>query len=111
MIVIPGKNVKTKFTNPYDYGPIVQFIGPRKGNHTVYSDRLYMWDSEKHDSLCTKHFGNTGQYWSDRQPKLIEAFLRDYLDKPSLVLTRVEEHCNVSSGYPVWRLDYWAEGE
>jgi hypothetical protein len=32
-----------------------------KGNQTVYSDRLFQWDSKKHDTLCRKYFGNDGQ--------------------------------------------------
>ena len=74
-------------------------------NSTVYSDRLYQWDYEKYNELCWKYFGNHGQYWSGRDTKLIEAFLRDYIDDQTIVLCRIEETVNQSSGYPLWRFD------
>lgn len=73
---------------------------------TVYSDRLLQWDYEKHNSLCKKYFGNEGQYWSGRDPKTIEKFLQDYLEKPNLVLCKIEQLENQSNGYPYWRFDY-----
>jgi hypothetical protein len=82
------------------------FDNGEKATDTVYSDRLFQWDSKKHDELCQKHFGNQGQYWSGRSPELIEAFLRDYMDDQSVVLCRIEEHENQSTGYPLWRFDY-----
>lgn len=48
------------------------------------------------------HFGNESDYWNDRKPSKIEAFLRAYFDDPTLILTRVEEQCNQATGYPVW---------
>lgn len=77
-----------------------------KATDTVYSDRLYQWNSKKHDMLCMKHFGNTGQYWGNRDPEKIELFLRDYCNDSSIVLCRIEEHENKSNGYPLWRIDY-----
>lgn len=73
---------------------------------TVYSDRLYQWDSDKHDKLCIKYFGNTWQYWGGRTVYDIELFLREYTGHKSLILCKVEELENQSNGYPYWRFDY-----
>lgn len=97
---------KTKFTHPYSYDPIVQYRASGESNGTIYTDRLLQWDFEKHDKLCVKHFGNTGQYWDNREPEKIEAFLRDWCDDRGLMLIQVTEYCNQATGYPTWRLDY-----
>ena len=104
-----GKPVeRTKEEYPYAYdGFVIWRCGANsEAVSTVYSDRLYQLDYEKHDKFCQKHFGNKGQYWNTREPKKIQAFLLDYLDKPKLKLIFVMEYCNMSSGYPVWRFDY-----
>jgi len=104
-----GKPVKrTKQTHPYSYDGYIQYRGGEneEANGTIYSDRLLQWDFDKHDALCMKHFGNKGQYWNDRDPKKIQAFLRDWTDNQKLKLIFVMEYCNQSSGYPVWRFDY-----
>lgn len=88
--------------------PFVSFDSNVKANSTVYSDRLFQWDPKKHDELCRKYWDNTGQYWGGRSPESIEAFLREYEDDNTLVLCRIEEHKNQSSGYPLWRLDYFS---
>ena len=72
----------------------------------LYSDRLFQWDYEKHDRLCKKHFGNEGQYWNNRSPKSIQAFLRDYTENQELILVGIMEGCNLSSGYPYWVFMY-----
>lgn len=99
---------RSKAEYPYSYDAFVTWRGlaNEELNGSVYSDRLYQWDWEKHNALCNKHFGNQGQRWSERQPDKIEAFLRDYLDDPELVLGLVMEGCNVSSGYPYWYFGY-----
>lgn len=94
---------RSKMQFPYSYSPFVVWrkagtTGP--GEHAVYSDRLFQWDSNKHDSLCLKHFGDRGQMWSSRSPAAIEAFLRDYFGRQDLELQLVMEGCNVASGYP-----------
>jgi len=103
---------RTKRSHPYSYDGFVQWRGGenKEATSTIYSDRLLQWDFDKHDELCMKHFGNEGQYWNDRDPKKIEAFLRDWTDDQTLKLIFVMEYCNVSSGYPVWRFDY-SKGE
>lgn len=98
----------TKEQNPYGYSPILLFQNKAvKASGTIYSDRLLQWDSEKHDDLCIKHFGNKRQYWSDRLPQFVEAFLRDWCDYPELKLARIVEYCNTANGHPFWRFDYF----
>ena len=93
---------RTPHEFPYSYDAYV--ISKKSDNykHCVYSDRLLQWNYDKHNELCLKHFGNEGQYWSDRSDDKIEAFLRDYLDKPELELVGIMNGCNVSNGYPYW---------
>ena len=99
---------RTKQSHPYSYDGFVLWRGGKNedANNTVYTDRLYQWDYKKYNELCLKHFGNEGQYWDNRNHKLIELFLQDYLDNDKLKLVFIMEYCNVSSGYPVWRFDF-----
>lgn len=100
---------RTKQSHPYSYDGFVQWRGGKneEANGTIYSDRLLQWDFDKHDELCMKHFGNEHQHWDRRDPKKIQAFLRDWTDNQKLKLIFVMEYCNQSSGYPVWRFDYF----
>jgi hypothetical protein len=105
-----GRRVtRTKQTHPWSYDEFVKWKAPgglveKSG---TYSDRLYQQDSKKHDELCLKHFGNKGQYWDQRSPAKIEAFLIDYLDCfEDVKLVRICEGCNQATGYPYWRFDY-----
>jgi hypothetical protein len=91
---------------PYSYDGFVLWRTEGKAGDTIYSDRLLQWDFTKHDKLCMKHFGNTGQVWGNRNPKKIEAFLRDWCDNPKLKLILIMQYCNLSSGFPTWRFDY-----
>lgn len=75
--------------------------------NSAYSDRLWQWDHKKHDELCQKHWGNRGQYWHERTPNEISAFLSDYFGK-KCVVTKIMLYENVSSGYPVWNI-FWVE--
>lgn len=104
-----GESVeRTPYTNPYSYDGFIVWRGGlnKDANSTIYSDRLIQWDFKKHDELSMKHFGNHAQIWYDRDPKKIEAFLRDWTDDPKLKLVFVMQYCNVSSGFPLWRFDY-----
>jgi hypothetical protein len=89
-----------------------QFEGSITGyTNTVYSDRLFQWDHEKYNRLCQKHFGDEGQVFYNRKSDKIEAFLRDYTEDESLILTLVKEQKNVSSGYPLWLFGYVKKGD
>lgn len=104
-----GQLVKrSKCEYPYSYDGFVTWRGGenKEANGTIYSDRLLQWDYKKYNELSKKHFGNEGQIFYDRQPKQIEAFLRDWTGDENLRLILVMEYCNVSSGYPLWRFDY-----
>lgn len=99
---------KSRASYPYSYSTFVQY---RNGENSevkscAYSDRLFQWDTKKYNSLCEKHFGNTGQYFSRRNPSTIESFLRDYFDNQELRLIVIQEGCNVSNGYPFWVFHY-----
>jgi len=98
--------VRTKQSHPYSYDPITQFSRPASkddAEDSVYSDRMDEWDPELCAKLKNKHFGNTGDYWDQRSPAAIESFLKDYFTAPNLILTKVIEHCNQATGYPVWQ--------
>lgn len=98
---------RTKADYPYSYDGFVTWRGGKNeaANDTIYSDHLGKWNREKRDALLLKHFGDTGDYYDNREPAKIEAFLRDFLDKPALKLVFVMEYCNVANGYPYWRFD------
>lgn len=98
---------RTPYTHPYSYDGFVTYRGGKNEEvtGTVYSDRLLQWDYEKTRKLMKKHFKNSGDYYNDRTPKQIEAFLCDRLDK-KVALVLVMQYCNQSSGYPVWRFDF-----
>ncbi|MEG0869480.1 MAG: hypothetical protein RSG77_20885 [Hafnia sp.] len=68
----------------------------------VYSDRLLDQDRSRHDLLCQRHWGNKSQWWTDRSPKSIEAFLIDWLATPFVTLTRITKGTNASNGFPYW---------
>lgn len=94
--------------NPYSHAPFTMWEKSdtvEKGRQTVYSDRLYSWDSEKYDTLCVKHWNNKGHYFDKRTPASVEAFLSDYFGK-KISLERIEQQVNLGSGYPLWRFDY-----
>ena len=103
---------KTRAQYPYSYDPLVIHIDQSKGpaTKTTWSDRLYQFDSVKYNELCTKHFGDQGQYWNQRNVKHIEAFLQDWYEDKSVALVAVIEYCNQATCYPVWRFDV-ATGE
>ncbi len=93
-----NKQVRTKQSHPYSYDAFIIWRNEEhKPTSTIYSDRLLQWDFAKHDTLCKKHFGDRGQYWNNRQPEIIEAFLRDWCEDNTLILTCLTEYCNASN--------------
>jgi hypothetical protein len=102
---------RSKWDYPYSYSGFVQerVLPNSEATGTVYTDRLLQWDYKKARDLIAKHWPkDQGDYWSNRSAAEIQNFLRDYLDKPNLQVVLVMEYCNMSSGYPVWRIDYKA---
>lgn len=97
---------KTKSKYPYSYDGFVTY---RNGNNsevndTIWSDRIQQQDYSKVERLKKKHFGNVSDYYSNANPKKIEAFLSEFLGRDVTIIF-IMEYCNVSSGYPVWRFD------
>lgn len=83
-------------------------IGQTANSHT-HSDRLWEADAEKYNQVSQKLFGDQSQLWWDsRSPAQVEAFLRDYFDKPALVLVEIQKMYNRSNGGPVWGFSYRA---
>lgn len=106
------QGTRDRFSYPYSYDPFMVWLNPnadkQKADNTIYTDRLLMWDYDKHNLLCKKHFGNEGQQWENRDPKKIEAFLCDWTGKKVTLIANIQ-YVNVSSGYPLWRLDFCEE--
>lgn len=102
-----GKPVeRTKERYPYSYDGFVTWRGGdnEEANSTVYTDRLIR--EPYYDELSKKHFGNTGQLFFNREPEVIETFLKDALKNDKVKLILIMEYCNVSTGYSLWRLDF-----
>lgn len=97
---------RTKSEYPYSYDGFVTYRNGDNSevNGTIYSDRISQQDYSKTERLKKKHFGDTSDYYSNANPKKIESFLSEYLDR-DIKLILIMEYCNVSSGYPVWRFD------
>ena len=98
---------RTPIDFPYSYD---EYLLWRKDYHkdksqTVYSDRLFQWDSEKYNKCCEEIFGNHGQYFDDRNPEDINKFLNKYLGK-EVKLTAVLQSCDGSTRYPVQKFVY-----
>ena len=105
---LDGEEVKrTPISHPYSYEPFVQWIDDynKEKGHTVYSDRMFQWDSEKYNKCCDEIFGNHGQYFDNRNPDKINQFLNKYFGK-EVKLTAILQYCNVSTGFPYWRFIY-----
>lgn len=83
----------------------LRVVSDKEPDGTVYTDRLYQRDHEKHDRLCEKHFGDTGQIWRDRSAEDIEAFLCDWFDK-EVEVVKIEEKKHQARGFYLWRIDY-----
>lgn len=96
---------KTKFSHPYSYDPFVIWQIKGKVNGSVYTDRLFLEDQEKAQTLYKKHMPN--KRWDNADPKQVERFLQDYMDESELRLIMITEYCNQSTGFTLWRLDYF----
>lgn len=92
-----------KLKNPYSYKSFLMWGNKVKGQIyiTDYSDRLYQRDATKYNKCCQSVFGNHGQYFDKRDPKLVEKFLNLYYGNKTK-LCWIEESCNASNGYPLW---------
>lgn len=86
--------------------PVVMYDTGEKAISCKDSDRLWSENSTLHDELCLRHFGDVSQWWNNRKPEQIQAFLRDFLQKPELVLVQVQKMYNINSGFPIWHFQY-----
>lgn len=75
----------------------------------VYTDRLYLHDSDKYNMACRHVWNNEGQFFDSRKPKDIEKMLQHYYDNNKIKLYKVVKSCNVSTGYPIWYLAFYTE--
>ncbi len=108
---LPENIVKDRYSHPYSYDPFLIYFNNKADKEvtdTIYTDRLLMWDYEKHNLLCEKHFGNKGQLWENRGYKKIESFLSDWTGKKIVLVANIQ-YVNLSNGYPLWRLDYYED--
>jgi hypothetical protein len=101
---------RTKHSYPYSYDPICQYYDDQhytQTDGTVYHDHMQQWDSQKFAACRERYSGRVYDWMSDG--RIMEAFLRDYFDKPDLKLTAIIEYCNMATGYPCFRFDYIKE--
>lgn len=98
---------RTPFEHPYTYDGFIIWRGLDNNQRTgtVYSDRLNQWDNKKFKELSLKHFDKESFNFGRCEPKKLEAFLCDYLEK-EIKLVFIMEYCNKSQGYPYYRIDY-----
>jgi hypothetical protein len=98
---------------PYSYDPFTVWGGRNpKCNGSVYTDRMSQWDYKKFSETGLKVFGNPGNlrwFAAGCDPEKVQKFMRLYFGNNTIELTRIVEYCNISNGYPVWRLDYHSE--
>lgn len=100
---IKGESVERDRHNfPYTYEPYVLWEKDyKKTDSAVYSDRLFQWDSKKAEEI-SKDIGLNLNSYSDKEPEKVEKWLRKYWNDENLVLTGIEEGCNVFNGYAYW---------
>lgn len=74
---------------------------------SAYSDRMYVWNSDKFNKAYLEVFGNNSQSFDGRKPEQIELFLKKYYKK-TLCLIEVRRWVNRSNGFPLWSF-LWEE--
>ena len=100
-------NHRSKWEYPYSYDPICIFKTQVAPTGCLYTDRLRTWyDADLFREKMQQYFGEAGDHYSNRSVAKIELFLRDLMGYPSLQITRMEEHCNQATGFPVWFFEY-----
>lgn len=89
------------YYNPYTRDNIV-FDNGMTHKESAYSDRLYQWNSKLYKELSVKHFQKDNPHWGRENILSIENFLRDYFNKPDLILCKIIYEENKSNGNPLW---------
>ncbi len=107
---IRGKRVeRTKKQYPYSYEPYCVYKDDYQlTDSTVYSDRLFEWDSQKFMECYHSIWGTKSQSFN-KDPKEIEQFLSLYYGE-TVHITGIEIACNFSTGYPYW-VFYYRKGD
>lgn len=94
---------------PYSYDTFILWKTDEcieeKSQTTVYSDRLFSWDSKKFSKAYESVWGKTSPYFYDKSIEDIKKFLGLYLKK-EIRLTLVAQGCNHSTGEPFWMFNY-----
>jgi hypothetical protein len=98
---------RTPSTHPYSYDSYILWrnLPNDQMNASAYSDRMMQWNYKKFDELWKKH-GLKGQYWYASDKDKIEAFIKDYFEKPNLKVVYVMQCCNQATGFPLWFVAY-----
>lgn len=116
---LDGKVIdKPKSEYPYNYSDFCTYNAPKDilkkleddklnyNNGGIYSDRLFTQNPERYNNSMLEVFGNKSQYFDDKSPMKIEKFLQIFYQDESLVLRKIIESCNQSSGYPCWYFSF-----
>jgi hypothetical protein len=75
----------------------------------IYSDHLYLNDTDKYNMACRSVWNNEGQVFDNRRPKDIEKMLQHYYDDNKIKLYKVVKSCNASTGYPLWYFGFYTD--
>lgn len=95
---------KTPEQSPYCYDRFAIYRnGWEKGDSVMGSKKLIR--SPHYRVFARRVFHNEGQYFSDRDPVLIQILVSMVLEKP-VILTGIEEFCQGYGGYPQWLFYY-----
>ena len=109
LIMSNKDGIVTVFPNKDKYGGVIQFDNNAEPKHSVYSDRMYGWNSKKYNECCRSIWNDESQvFYDDRTPEEVERFLRAYTEDETLTLCRIIRYERID-GYSVWRFDYNTE--
>lgn len=113
-----GRHRKSKMEYPYSYDPFTKWrkLGATHCSGTMYTDRMSSWWPSMRE--VSKEIFTEDNQWGQR----IWDFERDpTLEKTSKLISklmgkecevvRIDEHCNVATGYPVWLIFFLEKGD
>ena len=96
----------------YSYDPFTIWGGQSSScNGSDWVDHMVSRDRKKYEALIEKIFVDAegkreGVFVQGCNGQKIQQFYREFTGNHEIVLTRVVEFCNISNGYPTWRIDY-----
>ncbi|MFA5429031.1 MAG: hypothetical protein WC279_12595 [Sulfurimonas sp.] len=97
-----NNNERTPETHPYSYEGFVLYKGKGKADCTIYSDRFRNYQG--YDKAVKEAGFKVSDYWNNKKVPDIERFMSILTGEP-IKLVLLMQYCNMSSGYPVWRMD------